>query len=142
MRPLDAAEARLEGILTPLGIEAPRTRSRRRPRESSIRAAREGSDGGFQEHEPLAGIVKGSLALAAVTKRAREALDDAHERATTPGQRRRRALDARARLADSQGASALARRDTDAAHADVEETAAKLPRDLREVLLERPSPPH
>src|SRR5207253_30805 len=49
-----------------------------------------------------------------------------------------RALDARARLASSQGAAALARRDTEAALAMLEETAAKLPRDLREVFWNDP----
>ena len=60
-----------------------------------------------------------------------------------------RALDARARLAAAQGSVAPARRDTEAALAMLEETAAKLPRDLREVFwddprrraLARPTPP-
>ncbi|HEX8794070.1 MAG TPA: sigma-54-dependent Fis family transcriptional regulator, partial [Polyangiaceae bacterium] len=48
------------------------------------------------------------------------------------------ALDLRARLAASQGSVATARRDTEAALAMLEETAAKLPRDLREVFWDDP----
>src|SRR5262249_51641684 len=48
------------------------------------------------------------------------------------------ALDARARLAAGQGSLATARRDTEAALAMLEETAAKLPRDLREVFWDDP----
>jgi len=44
----------------------------------------------------------------------------------------------RARLAAAQGASALARSDTDASLALLEETAAKLPRNLREVFWNNP----
>src|SRR5690606_18000099 len=93
------------------------------------------------EHEALAGIVRGALALARGDETlAREALDEAHERAVSAGQREWawRALEARARLAATQGATALARRDTEAALAMLEETAAKLPRDLREVFWNDP----
>ena len=137
-RPLDAAEARLEAILTRLGVPGDGSTtvdvaSLGRELES-VRAKL--GDGGLQEHEPLACIVKGSLALVRGDESvARTALDEAYERATKAGQREWawRALDARARLASSQGATALARRDTDAALAMLEETASKLPRDLREV---------
>ena len=65
-RPLDAAEARLEGILARLGATM-------NDPGSPVDAASLGRDldlltarleGGFQEHEALAGIVRGSLALA------------------------------------------------------------------------------
>ncbi|MBX3206745.1 MAG: sigma 54-interacting transcriptional regulator [Labilithrix sp.] len=143
-RPLDAAEARLEGILTRLGA-APNDPGRTADaaalaRELDALGSKLG-EGGFREHEALAGIVKGSLALARGDETvAREALDAAHERAMSAGQREWawRALDARARLAAAQGASALARRDTDASLAMLEETAAKLPRDLREVFWNDP----
>jgi transcriptional regulator with GAF, ATPase, and Fis domain/serine/threonine protein kinase/Tfp pilus assembly protein PilF len=144
-RPLDAAEARLERILTRLGGDG---RDGARPdrdvpalsRELDEIARRLG-DGGFQGHEALAGIVRGSLALARGDEAlARRALDEAYERAIAAGQREWawRALDARARLAAAQGGFALARRDTDASLAMLEETAAKLPRDLREVFWNDP----
>jgi serine/threonine-protein kinase PknK len=140
LRPLDAAEARLEGILTRLGTgENSTADTAALSRELETIRAR--SDGGFGEHEALAGIVRGSLALVHGDEaEARAALDEAFERATKAGQREWawRALDARARLASSQGASALARRDTEAALAMLEETAAKLPRDLREVFWNDP----
>ncbi|MBX3216073.1 MAG: sigma 54-interacting transcriptional regulator [Labilithrix sp.] len=142
-RPLDAAEARLEGILTRLGAgpsDGGAVDVTGLARELDALRAKLG-DGGFQEHEALAGIVKGSLALARGEEGvAREALDAAYERAMSAGQREWawRALDARARLAAAQGASALARRDTDASLAMLEETAAKLPRDLREVFWNDP----
>ena len=140
-RPLDAAEARLEGILTRLGSEAAQNVDvTSLSRELDALRAKVG-DGGLQEHEPLACIVRGSLALFRGDETAaRQALDEAHQRATALGQREWawRALDARARLASSQGAAALARRDTDAALAMLEETASKLPRDLREVFWNDP----
>ena len=141
VRPLDAAEARLEGILTRLGSDtAANVDTTSLSRELDALRAKVG-EGGLQEHEPLACIVKGSLALLRGDESAaRIALDEAHERATTLGQREWawRALDARARLASSQGATALARRDTDSALAMLEETASKLPRDLREVFWNDP----
>ncbi|MDF2693173.1 MAG: Response regulator of zinc sigma-54-dependent two-component system, partial [Labilithrix sp.] len=139
-RPLDAAEARLEGILTRLGVDANARDVPALARELDALKQKLG-EGGFQEHEALAGIVRGSLALARGDEAvAREALDEAYQRATSAGQREWawRALDARARLAAAQGASALARRDTDASLAMLEETAAKLPRDLREVFWNDP----
>lgn len=142
-RPLDAAEARLEGILTKLGTPGETSMSADAMalgRELDTVRAKVG-EGGLREHEPLAFIVKGSLALVRGDENvAREALDEAHKRASESGQREWawRALDARARLASSQGATALARRDTDAALAMLEETAAKLPRDLREVFWNDP----
>ncbi len=137
-RPLDAAETRLESLLA-------RTRGEkvdglRLEHELEAVRARLG-DGGFREHEALAGIVRGSLALLAGDESgARRALDEAVNQAQKAGRREWawRALDARARLAASQGAIALARRDTEAALTMLEETAAKLPRDLREVFWDDP----
>ena len=142
-RPLDAAEARLEAILTRLGTAGESAVTLDGSSLSSeLEAVRAKlGEGGLREHEPLACIVKGTLALVRGDENvAREALDEAYERATKAGQREWawRALDARARLASSQGASALARRDTDAALAMLEETASKLPRDLREVFWNDP----
>ncbi len=142
-RPLDAAEAHLEGILTRLtatGESGSTVDSIALGRELD-KVREQLGEGGFKEHEALAGIVKGLLALARGDDAvARTTLDEAYERAVAAGQREWawRALDARARLAASQGAAALARRDTDAALAMLEETAAKLPRDLREVFWNDP----
>ncbi len=142
-RPLDAAEARLEGILTRLGAtgEAGATIDASSLMREFEALGRKLGEGGFREHEALAGIVKGTLALVRGDEtEARTALDEAHEKALSAGAREWawRALDARARLAATQGATALARRDTDAALAMLEETAAKLPRDLREVFWNDP----
>jgi len=143
LRPLDAAEARLESMLTRLGAAGEGTGALDPSsvvRDLDAVRAKLG-EGGFGEHEPLACIVRGSAALMRGDETtARAALDEAFERATKAGQREWawRALDARARLASSQGAAALARRDTEAALAMLEETAAKLPRDLREVFWNDP----
>ena len=104
VRPLDAAEARLEGILTRLGSEAAANVDvTSLSRELDTLRAKLG-DGGLQEHEPLACIVKGTLALFRGDETAaRQALDEAHERATTPvsangpGARSTRARASRAR---------------------------------------------
>ncbi|HEY8079498.1 MAG TPA: sigma 54-interacting transcriptional regulator, partial [Labilithrix sp.] len=139
-RPLDAAEARLEGILTRLGGEVSAADAVALGRELDAVAEKLGP-GGFGENDPLANIVRGTLALVRGDETvARTALDEANERATASNKREWawRALDARSRLASSQGAAALARRDTEAALAMLEETAAKLPRDLREVFWNDP----
>ena len=142
-RPLDAAEARLEAMLARLGAPgdmAINVDASPIGRELEALRAKLG-EGGLQEHEPVACIVQGSLALLRGDENAaREAFDEALARATKANQREWawRALDARARLASAQGATALARRDTDAALAMLEETASKLPRDLREVFWNDP----
>ena len=153
-RPMDAAEARLEGLLA--RTRALVTTSQTTHSASSAGALRESAgalardfeavraklgDAGFVEHEALAGIVKGAIAvLAGDEAAARVALDSALAHAEKTGRREWawRALDARAKLAASQGNVALAGRDTDAALAMLEETAAKLPRDLREVFWDDP----
>ncbi|HTB76063.1 MAG TPA: sigma-54-dependent Fis family transcriptional regulator, partial [Polyangiaceae bacterium] len=137
-RPHDAAESRLEGLLVrarglPAGADA-----RALERElAQIRA----SAAGLGEHAALAELVRGAIAQAAGDEEtARNALDSAIALARD-GSRREwawQALDARARLAASQGGQATARRDTESALAMLEETAAKLPRDLREVFWDDP----
>jgi serine/threonine-protein kinase PknK len=137
-RPLDAAESRLEALLA----------RARDPKSSHVDLGRElaevrkrlGSTG-FREHEALAGIVQGAIALLDGDElKGRAALDQALEQAQKAGRREWAwlALEARARLAAMQGHMALARRDVDAALAILEETAAKLPRDLREVFWDDP----
>jgi transcriptional regulator with GAF, ATPase, and Fis domain len=137
-RPLDAAEARLEAILgrtrDPLADLSQLARAL-----ETIRA--QTGDGGFREHEALAQIARGTIALLAGDEgTARVALDEALLQATKSAQREWawRALDARARLSASQGSIATARRDTEQALAMLEETASKLPRDLREVFWDDP----
>ncbi|MBL8610216.1 MAG: sigma-54-dependent Fis family transcriptional regulator, partial [Myxococcales bacterium] len=96
---------------------------------------------GFSEHEALASLVAGTIALLRGDEdEAARAIDRAlleAERAGR-GEWRWRALEARARLAQSQGAHATAKRDIEAALALLEDTAKKLPRDLREVFWNDP----
>jgi tetratricopeptide (TPR) repeat protein len=133
----DAAESRLEGLLV-------RARDGSDPRglARELDAVRKAmGDAGFGEHGALAELVRGSIARAAGDEdAARRALDRAIDLAREKGGREWawQALDARARLAAAQGSFATARRDTEAALAMLEETAAKLPRDLREVFWDDP----
>jgi transcriptional regulator with GAF, ATPase, and Fis domain len=129
----DAAESRLEGLLARArsGTGDPRALGREL---EAIRTA--AGEAGFGEHLALAQLVAGAIAQAAGhEEEARRALDAAIHAAEAAGRREWawQALDSRARLAASQGSIATARRDTEAALAMLEETAAKLPRDLREV---------
>jgi transcriptional regulator with GAF, ATPase, and Fis domain len=137
-RPLDAAEARLEGILgrsrDPLADLPALARELEKLRGQA-------GPGGFGEHEALAQIARGTIALLEGDETvARVALDEGLAHATQAGQREWawRALDARARLSASQGSLSTARRDTDQALAMLEETASGLPRDLREVFWDDP----
>jgi transcriptional regulator with GAF, ATPase, and Fis domain len=134
----DATESRLEGLLVrarepgadgvALGKELDRVR-------------RGLGEAGLGEHAALAELVRGSIAHAMGDEDgARRGLDAAIDLARKAGLREHawQALDARARLAAAQGGVATARRDTEAALAMLEETAAKLPRDLREVFWDDP----
>ena len=137
-RPMDAAEARLEGILG--RARDPMADLGQLARELDGLRKRAG-DAGFREHEALAEIARGTIALLSGDEStARAALDEALAHATRAAQREWawRALDARARLSASQGSIATARRDTEQALAMLEETASKLPRDLREVFWDDP----
>jgi serine/threonine-protein kinase PknK len=137
-RPMDAAEARLEAILG--RTRDPLADLPQLSRELDAIRAHAGA-GGFREHEALAQIARGTIAvLAGDETTARAALDEALLHATKSAQREWawRALDARARLSASQGSVATARRDTEQALAMLEETAARLPRDLREVFWDDP----
>jgi serine/threonine-protein kinase PknK len=137
-RPHDAAESRLEGLLARARGSAESASLLGRELEA-IRAAL--GEAGFGEHGALAELLRGTIAIQAGNEEAaRRALDLAVERASKEGRREWawQALDARARLAAAQGGAATARRDADAALAMLEETAAKLPRDLREVFWNDP----
>jgi serine/threonine-protein kinase PknK len=134
----DAAESRLEGLLA--RAREPGTESSQLTRElEGVRSALGGA--GFGEHAALAEIVRAAIGSRAGNEEAaRKALDSAIDLASKAGRREWawQALDARARLAASQGSVATARRDTETALAMLEETAAKLPRDLREVFWDDP----
>ena len=134
----DAAEARLEGILG-MSREADADPSALARELESVRSAL--GEAGFGEHAALAELVRGSIGrLANNEDSARRAFDTAVDLAQKAGRREWawQALDGRARLASAQGARATARRDTEAALAMLEETAAQLPRDLREVFWNDP----
>ena len=138
-RPLDAAEARLEALL--LASKEPNADAPKLLRELDDLRAHVDAEAGFGEHEALASIVKASCSTVLGDEvAAKSALDAAYERAKRDGKHELgwRALDARGALALSQGSTATARRDTEAALAMLEEVAAKLPRDLREVFWDDP----
>ncbi len=135
-RPHDAAESRLEGLL----VRAREPGGDARALERELAQIRAG-DAGLGEHAALAELVRGAIAHAAGDEEAaRRGLDAAIALARDAGRREWawQALDARARLASAQGGLATARRDTESALAMLEETAAKLPRDLREVFWDDP----
>jgi serine/threonine-protein kinase PknK len=134
----DAAESRLEGLLARAraGAGAPHDLTREL---SAIRGA--AGEGGLGEHEALAQLVAGAIAQAEGREDvARRALNASIEAAQQAGRREWawQAFDARARLGAFHGAMATARRDTEVALAMLEEIAAKLPRDLREVFWDDP----
>ncbi|HEY4016516.1 MAG TPA: sigma 54-interacting transcriptional regulator [Polyangiaceae bacterium] len=137
-RARDAAESRLEGLLA--RAREPGADPRGLARElDRVSAALGGA--GFGEHAALAEIVRGSISRAAGDEdAARRGLDRALDLARKAGRREWawQALEARARLASAQGGAATSRRDTEEAVAMLEETAAKLPRDLREVFWDDP----
>ncbi|WP_394832743.1 sigma 54-interacting transcriptional regulator [Pendulispora rubella] len=136
-RPLDAAESRLEGLLAQADARGDAAALGRGL--GKVRAALGPS--GFGEHEALAQIVAGAIAMLSGDEgAARQAFDRAHDQAAQADRRewQWRSLEARARLSLTQGNKALARRDVEAALSILEETAAKLPRDLREVFWNDP----
>ena len=136
-RLLDAAEARLERILV-LSREHGAAAGALAKDLSDVEAHVQGTLG---EHEALAELVRGAIAVVEGNENvARTALDKALNRAEKAGRREWSwlTLETRARLLAAQGSSALARRDVEAALAILEETASKLPRDLREVFWNDP----
>ncbi len=143
----DAAESRLEGLLVRVRSgafaasgEAPRADARALAQELDTVEKKLG-DAGLGEHAALAQMVRGAITQALGDEdAAKSALDRAVEFARKEGRREWawQALDARGRLAAAQGSVATARRDSDAALEMLEETASKLPRDLREVFWDDP----
>ena len=134
----DAVESRLEGLLARARQPGPDASSLARELDA-VRASL--GESGLGEHAALAELARGAVAhVAGDEDAARRALDEAIDLARKAGRREWawQALDARARLAAAQGGVATARRDTESALAMLEETAAKLPRDLREVFWDDP----
>lgn len=130
-RPHDAAEARLEGILAASRDEAPDLSLLRERFELARRALGDGP-----VHRPLARLAAGRIAtLAGDEAEARRCFDEALSASREADQREWtwRALEARADLEEEGGQPMRARRDREEALAVLEEIAARLPRDLREV---------
>ncbi len=137
-RPMEALEARLEALL--LRARDPDAEPHTLARE--LEALRKGlGETGFSEHEALAELVHGTVAMLRSDEAFAKSCFDAAVHAARTRQRSEwawRALEARARLEGLQGAQSLARRDTEEARGILEETASRLPRDLREVFWNDP----
>ncbi|MGC4089989.1 MAG: sigma 54-interacting transcriptional regulator [Polyangiaceae bacterium] len=128
---VEAAEARLEGVLAGVRQTEPDTIELRR----SFELARTGLTD-TKAHRPLLLLAAAGLAAAVGDElEARSRLDEALLAAREASQREWlwRALAARAELEESGGQPLLARRDREEAVAVLEEIGARLPRDLREV---------
>jgi serine/threonine-protein kinase PknK len=130
-RCVDAAEARLEGVLA-----AARTT---RPDLIAMRGALSRAEqelGGATAHRSLLLLASARLkSLLGDELGARSNLDDSLQAARAAAQKDWvwRALEARAELEEAGGQPLLARRDREEALAVLEEMGARLPRDLREV---------
>ncbi len=134
----DVAELRLEGLLARARAPGVDTGALAGELDAVRRAC---GEAGFGEHEALAELVHAAIAHGSGQEdAARRALDASLEAARKTGRSEWawQALDARAKLAAAQGGMATARRDTEAALSMLEETAARLPRDLREVFWDDP----
>jgi transcriptional regulator with GAF, ATPase, and Fis domain len=130
-RKLDAAEARLEGVLVATRLSHADTAELRRELERAEELLK-----GAPAHRPLLLLAQGRVAsLLGDELTARERLDASLEAARSAQQREWlwRSLEARAELEERGGQPLLARRDREEALAVLEEIGARLPRDLREV---------
>lgn len=130
-RKLDAAEARLEGVLVAIRLSHANTAELRRELERAEELLK-----GAPAHRPLLLLAQGRVASVLGDElAARERLDASLEAARSAQQREWlwRALEARAELEERGGQPLLARRDREEALAVLEEIGARLPRDLREV---------
>ncbi len=135
-RPHDAAEARLERVLMLAASPDPDVEGLARDVERAAAAL-----ASTTAHRALLALARGKvLALQRDEARARAAFDEALGAATSSDQRdwMFRALEARAKLELEAGQSLRARRDREAALGILEEIAARLPRDLREVYWNEP----
>jgi serine/threonine-protein kinase PknK len=128
---IDAAEARLEGILVAARSPTPDLMGLRK----RLALAREAL-GETQAHRALSLLAGARVAeLAGDESAARTGFDDAIKAAREAGQKEWiwRALEARADVEETGGQPLLARRDREEALAVLEDIGARLPRDLREV---------
>ena len=133
---VDAAEARLEGVLVAARSE--------RPDPDLLRllvVQAEGELAGSQAHKSLLSLARASVAWAAHDEAvARREITQALASAREAGQRDFvwRTLETRSEIAEVSGQPVSARRDREEALAVLEEIAARLPRDLREVFWNDP----
>jgi transcriptional regulator with GAF, ATPase, and Fis domain/serine/threonine protein kinase len=130
-RALDAAEARLERVLMAAKLNSPRLTQLRSDLELARAALAQSS-----AHRSLLHLAAARLAwLSRNEGEARQQLESALETARSVGQREWlwRALEARAEIEEQSGQLLLARRSREEALVVLEEIAARLPRDLREV---------
>jgi serine/threonine-protein kinase PknK len=135
-RHLDAAEARLEGVLVAARAEQPDPLALSRTIETAM-----GALGDSSAHRALLELAKGAvLALQTDEEASKAAYDEALATARQAGQREWvwRTLQARSRLLYEMGQGLAAKRDSEEALAVLEEIAARLPRDLREVYWDDP----
>jgi transcriptional regulator with GAF, ATPase, and Fis domain len=130
-RGIDAAEARLEGVLSATRLPHPDVPELRRRIETAYEAL-----ANAPAHRALLLLARTRVAMVAGDEvEARKSVDEALAAARVANQREWswRALEARAELEEAGGQSLLAKRDREDALAVLEEIAARLPRDLREV---------
>ncbi len=130
-RGLDAAEARLEGVLAAVRLARPDLLLLRGWLSRS-----EADLGSSTAHRPLFLLASARLkSLLGDEQSARSQLDESLAAARAAAQKDWvwRALEARAELEEAGGQPLLARRDREEALAVLEEIGARLPRDLREV---------
>ncbi|HEX4340956.1 MAG TPA: sigma 54-interacting transcriptional regulator [Polyangiaceae bacterium] len=133
---MDAAEARLEGVLVAARQERPDATGL----AASIALA-EADLAGTSAHRPTLSLARGIVAwIAGDEKGARRELEQSLKLAREANQREWiwRALEARSEIEEDAGQPISARRDREDALAVLEEIAARLPRDLREVFWNEP----
>jgi serine/threonine-protein kinase PknK len=132
----DAAEVRLEGVLVSARTERPDLQAL-----SAVIAVAEGELSGAIAHRSLLCLARASVAwVGGDEKGARSELEQALAAAREANQREWiwRALEARSEIEEASGQPVSARRDREEALAVLEQIAAKLPRDLREVFWNDP----
>lgn len=128
---IDAAEARLEGVLVASRAERPDLAELRRQVESARRTL-----GDAPAHRPLLLLAQARVAALAGDDLAAQGHVDAALSAAREATQREwvwRSLEARAQLGEQAGQPLTARRDREEALAVLEQIGARLPRDLREV---------
>ena len=135
-RQVDAAEARLEGVLVSARAGLRDAVALSRSIEQAMTAL-----GDSTAHQALLHLAKGEVASGQNDEeRAKKSYDEALKAARTAGQKEWiwRTLEARSRLLSGMGQDLAARRDREEALAVLEEIAARLTRELREVYWDDP----